>query len=456
MRWHLTVAAAVLASTPWLLSCPVTAAEAASFHPRRTPVVDVVKRVRAAVVNIQSERTVQGQAEGEPSALTTPNRVNGMGTGIIIDPRGYIITNHHVVEEVSVLRVRLADGASATARVIARDNENDLAMLKIDVGRPLPTIPLGTARDLMVGETVVAIGNAYGYEHTVTVGIISALKRDVVLNKDISYKSLIQTDASINPGNSGGPLLNIHGDLIGVNVAIRAGAQGIGFAIPVDTMLRVAADMLSTRKRSGTWHGLVGRDETVAGEPEKGTPAVLVRQLVVERAESGSPAVKAGVQPGDAVLKVNDQPVASVLDVERALLECRTGDRVPVVVRRKNGEQRLEMVLAPADRAGAAGVEVVWRKLGVRLQPVAPELVTRVHAQLRGGMAVTEVRPDGAAARAGIHRGDILVGLHQWEMLSLDNVVFVLNHNDLSSFLPLRFYTIRSGQVYRGWLAQID
>src|SRR5262249_860449 len=146
------------------------------------------------------------------------HRVNGMGTGIIIDPRGYIITNQHVVEDVNVIRVRLADSSTYTARVIAREGEHDLALLKIDATRPLPVMPFGTANDLMGGDSVVAIGNAYGYEPTVTRGIVSAIKRDVTLNKDVSYKSLIQTDASINPGNSGGPLLNINGDLIGVNV----------------------------------------------------------------------------------------------------------------------------------------------------------------------------------------------------------------------------------------------
>src|SRR5207248_761324 len=147
------------------------------------------------------------------------------GTGIIIDPRGYIVTNQHVVEDVNLIRVRLADGSTASARVLARDSEADLALLKIDAAKPLPVIPLGTATDLMVGETVIAIGNAYGYDHTVTVGVVSAVKRDVTLNKELSYKSLIQTDASINPGNSGGPLLNINGDLVGANVAIRAGVQ---------------------------------------------------------------------------------------------------------------------------------------------------------------------------------------------------------------------------------------
>src|SRR5262249_4504871 len=150
----------------------------------------------------------------------------------------YIVTNHHVIEDVSMLRVRLANGTTALATVAARQPELDLGLLKIDVNQPLQVMPLGTAADLMVGETVIAIGNAYGYEHTVSVGVVSAIKRDVTLNKDMAYKSLIQTDASINPGNSGGPLINIHGELVGVNVAIRAGAQGIGFAIPADHMVR--------------------------------------------------------------------------------------------------------------------------------------------------------------------------------------------------------------------------
>src|SRR5262249_8286972 len=131
----------------------------------------------------------------------------------------------------------------------------------IDVQRPLPTIQLGTASDLMVGETVIAVGNAYGYEHTVSVGVVSAVKRDVSLNKDMSYKSLIQTDASINPGNSGGPLLNVQGELVGVNVAIRAGAQGIGFAIPVDNMIRVVNDMLRARRRASMIDGFTCRDQ---------------------------------------------------------------------------------------------------------------------------------------------------------------------------------------------------
>src|SRR5262249_12102784 len=182
---------------------------------RRSPTVEAIQRTRDATVNIHSERTAQGPATEELFALApSQNRINGMGTGIVVDPRGYIVTNQHVVEDVQVIRVRLADGTLSSARVLARDPESDLALLKIDLSRPLPVMPLGTSSDLMVGETVLTVGNAYGYEHTASQGIVSAVGRDVTLNKDVQYKSLIQTDACINPGNSGGPLLNVHGELV--------------------------------------------------------------------------------------------------------------------------------------------------------------------------------------------------------------------------------------------------
>jgi serine protease Do len=435
-----------------------TRTAARDWNPRHTPVVDAVKRVRAAVVNIHSERTVQVPASDELfSTLPSQNRVNGMGTGIVIDPRGYIVTNQHVVEDVNLIRVRLSDGTTVSAKVVARDNESDLALLKIDVNRPLATMPLGTASDLMVGETVIAVGNAYGYEHTVTVGVVSALKRDVTLNKEISYKSLIQTDASINPGNSGGPLVNVHGELIGVNVAIRAGAQGIGFAIPVDAMIRVASDMLSIRKRNGTWHGIVGRDRVETGD-ETGHEenAALRRLLVVDRIEANSPANKAGLQRGDVIVRVGDQPVESTLGLERALLEVHAGEPAPVVVQRQGKEKRLELVVEAADHTTPSANDLAWRKLGMHLQAVSSEVVSRTNQQLHGGLAVIEVRPDGVAGKAGIQKGDILVGLHQWEMLQLDNLSFVLTHPDLASFNPIRFYIIRAGQVHRGWLQQVE
>jgi serine protease Do len=415
---------------------------------RRTPIVEVVDRVKGAVVNIHSERTVKSAAADEFSPGAPLSRVNGMGTGIVIDPRGYIVTNQHVVEDVNLLRIRLADGGSYNAKVVARDQEADLALLKIEVGRPLPVIAFGTAQDLMVGETVVAVGNAYGYEHTVSSGIVSALKRDVSLNKEISYKSLIQTTASINPGNSGGPLLNINGELVGVNTAIRAGAQQIAFAIPVDTMLRVAADMISARRRGGLTHGIVYRDRIDTSQ------GALVRALMVERVDG--PAAQAGVQRGDTILQVADQRVSCGLELERALLDHVSGDRLPLTVRRNGAETRLELVLQAVEHGQSAPAELVWHKMGLRLNAVNAETVSRYNAHLHGGLAVVDVNADSPAGKAGIQRGDILVGLHQWETVTLDNVAFVLTHPDLASFNPLRFYIIRAGQVHRGWLQQVD
>jgi serine protease Do len=448
----LIVSAAVFAHDPTVAVSPSAAPAAAApgtravsrdWSIRQTPIVDLVKRVRPAVVNIHSERTAKAAVSEELwSTATTQNRINGMGTGIIIDPRGYIITNYHVVEVDSLLRVRLTDGSTAAARVVARDVESDLAMLKIDVKGPLPTMPLGTSSDLMVGETVVAIGNAYGYEHTVTAGIVSALGRDVTLNKDMAYKQLIQTDASINPGNSGGPLLNIHGDLIGVNVAIRAGAQGIGFAIPVDAMIRVAGDMLANKVRGGPAHGLVLKNEVVSNRDDTG----LQRQAVVERVEAGSPAAKAGVQRGDVLVRLGEQPIATSLDFERGLLERPADEKIALLVRRNGTEQKLEIIL----------LDAVWRKLGLRVQTAPPEEVMRTHPQLHGGLAIVDVRPDSAASKAGLQRGDILIGLHTYETVSLDNVLYVLNHPDLATFSPLKFYILRTGKVTQGSLASLD
>jgi len=463
----------LLASGFWLLASPALAG-----NPRRTPVVEVVERVRAAVVNIHSERTVRGPATEELFALTpSQNRINGMGTGILIDPRGYIVTNHHVVEDVNLLRVRLSDGTAVSARVVARDPEQDLALLKIEVTRTLPVIPIGTSSDLMVGETVVAIGNAYGYEHSVTVGVISAIKRDVTLNREVSYKALIQTDASINPGNSGGPLLNINGELIGVNVAIRAGAQGIGFAIPVDTMLRVTADMLGGRKRNGMWHGLVCRDRVDVNDSEttadaentthktsadltsaRSQPASPVRRLVVERVENATPASKAGLQRGDIVVKAGDLAVTCNLELERALLDRPAGERIPIVYVRNGSEQKAELAVQAAERTPATpdSADIAWRKLGIRANVAGAEAVAKTNKQLRGGLTLTDVRAGSIAAKAGLQKGDILVGLHKWEMLTVDNVVFVLNHPELATFNPVEFYIIRAGQVHRGWLQQVE
>src|SRR4051812_22581519 len=268
---------------------------------RRDQVVDVYDRLKPAVVNIHSERTVNPPAEDPFNRQPVqPQRVNGMGTGIVLDPRGYVLTNFHVVDDVTSLRVRLHDGGGHTARVVATDKEADLALIKIDPAKPLPVIGFGTSSDLMVGEPVIAIGNAFGYEHSVTDGRVSFKGRDVSLNKDMGYKGLIQTSAPINPGNSGGPLLNVLGELVGVNVAIRAGAQNIGFALPVDFVVGRAAEMVS-RRRAGLKHGLVLKNEVV----RDATETAARRQVTVEVVEPGSAAAAAGFKAGDVIEQVD-------------------------------------------------------------------------------------------------------------------------------------------------------
>jgi serine protease Do len=182
----------------------------------------------------------------------------------------------------------------------------------------------------------------------------------------------------------------------------------------------------------------------------------LSRWLVVEKTEPDSPAAKAGLRAGDIILQVADLQVASTLDLERAFLDRSAGDTLNVVVRRQAALEHCQLVLQALERPNPSTAELIWRKLGLRLAPVNPEIVTRQNRQLRGGMAVVDVNPSAAAAKAGIQRGDILVGLHQWETVSLDNVAFVLTHPELPNFSPVRFFIVRGGQVHRGWLQQVE
>jgi serine protease Do len=281
-------------------------------------------------VNIHGEKVIADKAEDDE------RRVNGMGTGVVIDARGYAVTNFHVVDGVRNIEVTLASGRTVAARLVSHDRRTDLAVIKIDSLTPLPVIRLGISSDLLIGETVLALGNAYGYEHTVTRGIVSALHRNVDVSPTQRYEDLIQTDASINPGNSGGPLLNINGEMIGINVAVRAGAQGIGFAIPVDSVLRVVTTLLSVERVDHTWHGIVCRSCSTG--------------VVVETVHRESPAETVGMRAGDIILRVGDQTVGSQLDIERARLGRKAGEIVAVTVTREGGEEQLQLALAEARR----------------------------------------------------------------------------------------------------------
>lgn len=409
---------------------------------RRTPIVKAVERARPSVVNIQGEKTLSGMV----AATTTSDvarRVNGMGTGVVIDPQGYIITNHHVIDGVREILVTTADEEQHVARMISRDPETDLAIIKIDVTEPLPVIEIGTSADLMPGEPVVAVGNAYGYAHTITGGMISALHRSVRVSDEQHYDDLIQTDASINPGNSGGPLLNIDGEMIGVNVAVRAGAQGIGFAIPVDKAVAVAADLLAVDSMRRAWHGVAP-----AAESSQSGPGITVR-TVADR----SPAEKAGLEPGDVLTRIGDLEIDRALDFHRAILGLEVGESISMSVRR--GEETLvltmELAEVPDRLKPASGPH--WELLGLQLKPIPTQEFQKNHrTRYRGGLTVAAVRPHGPAATQGIRAGDVLVGMHIWETVSLKNVDYVVNRPDLPKLNPVKFYILRGNETLYGYL----
>lgn len=409
---------------------------------RRTPIVKAVELAGPSVVSIKGEKTLSAVST-QAATGEVARRVNGMGTGVVIDPSGYIITNHHVIEGVRQIEVTTADDRQYTATLISRDPETDLAIIKIEAGEPLPVINMGTSCDLMPGEPVVAVGNAYGYQHTATRGIISALHRAVQVSDAQYYDDLIQTDASINPGNSGGPLLNVDGEMIGVNVAVRAGAQGIGFAIPVDKALAVAADLLAAHSTHRGWHGLdLAADAAGAGQ------GVSVRSIADQ-----SPAEEAGLRPGDVVTSVGDLKVVRALDFHRAILGLDVGERISVLVRR--GDETLELSLELAEAPGrlnlASGPH--WELLGLELKPIpTSEFRRRYQTRYRGGLSVAAVRPDSPAASQGILAGDVLVGMHIWETISLKNVDYVVSRPDLAKINPVKFYILRGNDTLYGYL----
>ena len=385
-----------------------------------TPIVKAVQGAKDSIVNIHGQKTLSA---GEDPSIRgdMPRRVNGMGTGVVIDERGYIITNYHVVDGVQKIEVTTDDGTNYTAKFVSRDPVADLAVIKIEAPKKLPVITIGTSSDLMVGETVIAVGNATAMrirsprDH-------QALHRSVQVNDTQGYDDLIQVDAAINPGNSGGPLLNIDGEMIGINVAVRAGAQGIGFAIPADKAMAVAAKLLSVERIDKLWHGIIVQD-AAAAEPG----------VVVSAVDKESPAAEVGLKSGDVITAVGKQEVVRPLDIERALLGRKAGEAVPLTVRRNDQSVKLTLKLGELPDRAASEADLAWEVLGLRLSPIAPQQFKQLQSQspklaaYRGGMTITDVRSDSPASRQHLRAGDVLVGIHIWETIRNQNVTWMLN-----------------------------
>ncbi len=413
---------------------------------RKTPIVRAVESARASVVNIHGQKTLPRVASGLASG-EAERRVNGMGTGIVIDERGYILTNYHVVEGVERINVTLDTQKTYIATLVAHDPPTDLAVIQLEVPFEMPVIRTGTSSDLMLGEPVIAIGNAYGYEHTVTHGIISHLHRDVEVSETQRYRDLIQTSAAINPGNSGGPLLNIDGEMIGLNVAVRAGAQNIAFAIPVDAAMRIAARLMSVRRIEGKWHGLLTNTAGSDGRP-----------AVVEEVEPGSPAEEGGLQVGDRIERIGDVATSRALDIERALLGREDGDKIEIAVIRGGKPMQLALTVSGDSRQAAESRwesetdRRTWEFFGLRLQPVTDERFASRNSRYNGGMRVTHVRSGGPAARQGIQSGDVLVGMHRWETASTQDMRYIVSLPNLDEIAPIKFYILRGDETLFGHL----
>jgi serine protease Do len=407
---------------------------------RRSPVVDVFEQCKDAVVNISTTQIVEVRSPFGVDGLfedlfdfpafpggSRRYKTTAVGSGFVVHSSGYVVTNAHVVARTAERKVIFADKSEYDAEIVAADARRDLAVLKIDCDRPLKRIDLGSSDDLMVGETVVAIGNPLGLETTVTAGVVSALNRKLESRGEVALEGLIQTDASINPGNSGGPLLNVLGELVGVTTAIRGDAQNIGFAIPVDQLVGALPELLDVERR---YRIVAGLDVSP------------FRDAAVRRVAAGGPAARAGVQVGDRLLSVNGKPLVGGFDYYIELLGRRAGEAVELLLERNGRSFRSEFALAALPKPDAA--RLTSEKLGLLLEPMTAALARKLGLAASRGFVVRRVEPGGPAAKAGVEAGDVVVGVGPYSPTSLDDVGLLLEEVKAGDVVPLR--TLRFGR----------
>jgi Do/DeqQ family serine protease len=401
---------AVIASSVILvgLAGPVFAGAPETDPARRSLVVDATERLSPAVVNISAEQTVVQQSpfRGPQDPFfdqffrdffdPRPRRSTrtSLGSGFIVDTDGTILTNSHVILRGAKVRVTLADGREFDAKLVGADADSDLAVLRISTGQALPTAPLGTSADLLIGETVIAIGNPFGLSHTVTTGVVSAVGRSLH-GEERTYTDFIQTDASINPGNSGGPLSNIRGEVIAVNAAIYGKAQGIGFAIPIDRAKRVLGELVSYGEVKRTWIGAFTQTLT----PELARHFGISKGVVVATVEPKSPAAAAGLVRGDVIMKIDGREVASPDEFEGRIADHQAGDDLRLTVSGDEDGAIREVTVRVTTFPTTDADDLLWQLMG--FATVADE----------SGLTVTKVRAGSPVARIGLRRGDRILGL---------------------------------------------
>ena len=390
---------------------------------RRTPVVEAVQQALPSVVNIGTERRVKviysdpffrsrddafdrvlREFMGIPPRAEVERAQQSLGSGVIVDESGFILTNYHVIERASKVRVMISDNEIYEATVLAGDSVNDLALIKVEAARPLPAIRFAQDDDLLLGETVVALGNPFGLTHTVTVGVLSATNREARYEGEVLYRDILQTDAAVNPGNSGGPLVNLNGDLIGINVAVYQQAQNISFAVPVKRARALLARWMSSRLLHKTWLGF---------EPQASPDG-----LVVDRLDPEGPAATAGLRAGENIVALNGQPVPDVYSFNKGLLRFGVGDRVPLTVGQGDNVRTSEVAMVALPKP--SGSQLARALLGLTFTETTPAAAAR--AGFRKGLGIQGVLAEGAAAAAGLRPGLLVTSVNEVEILTLDDV----------------------------------
>jgi serine protease Do len=397
---------------------PLTVAPGSALAPNW---VELVKMLKPAVVNISTKRVERGVPDfhapldqNDPFQQffrqffdNHPRTVQSLGSGFIINPTGFILTNNHVIDKASEIHVKLADGRELPAKVVGRDPKTDLALLKVE-GTDLPTIPLGDSSTLQVGAPVMAIGNPFGFEETVTTGIVSATGRVI---GEGPYDSFIQTDTAINPGNSGGPLINGQGEAVGVNTAIfsqSGGSVGIGFAIPIDLAKPVVTQLAETGHVTRGWLGVM--IQSLTPELARSFDVPNAHGALVASVMDGSPAQKAGLRRGDVITQYDGQKVTRSRDLPLAVAQTPVGRDVPLTVLRDGKAVTLTAKIAELPKPSQ---EMVARSgsaaLGLDVESLTPAVAQQLGLSEQHGVLVKEVEDDSPAANAGIQAGDVIV-----------------------------------------------
>jgi serine protease Do len=390
--------------------------------------VELTRALKPAVVNISTKR-VEERAQlqspfgnqnpfGDNEQLQqffkrfgqtpSPRTVRSMGSGFVINPAGYIVTNNHVVEGATDIRVKIDDGRELAAKLVGRDPKTDLALLKVEA-TGLPVIPLGDSTQLQVGEQVMAIGNPFGLERTVTTGIVSATGRVIGQGP---YDDFVQTDASINPGNSGGPLINARGQAIGINAAIfsqSGGSVGIGFAIPVNQAKAIVTQLIASGKVTRGWLGV--SIQPLTAELAKGFNVTEGTGALVSGVQDNSPAARAGMKAGDVITQYDGQKVGTSADLPKLVAATTVGRQVPVTVVREGKTVALNVTIAQLDEPGqpvVAQAEEEKGALGLTVETVTPSMAKGLKLAEPRGVLVRGVRSGSPAENAGVRAGDVI------------------------------------------------